>query len=203
MRIAPRERLILLVVGLFVLLAAVAVLLVWPQYQKQKSLDAQIAAAELQLKTSQTLLAQRQEIKNRSASTDAQWLRLASLVPENPDLPSLIIELQDAAFASGVQIIAMAPADPVESADKSYVLVPLEVRVEGTWADTVDYMKRVNELNRGLREVSFLAAVAPAGTGDPVLPNYSVSTTILLHSYMIPALTGTAPTATPAPATPQ
>ena len=83
MKIAPRERLILLIVGLLVLLAALAVLLVWPQYQKQKSLDAQIAAAEQQLKTSQTLLAQRQEIKNRAASTDAQWLRLASLVPEN------------------------------------------------------------------------------------------------------------------------
>jgi Tfp pilus assembly protein PilO len=202
MKIAPRERLILLIVGLFVLLAAVAILVVWPQYQKQKSLDAQITAAEQQLKTSQALLAQRQEIKNRAASTDAQWLRLASLVPETPDLPSLIIELQDAAFASGVQIIAMAPADPAESADKAYVLIPLEVRVQGTWADTVDYMKSINKLDRGLRSASFLSAVAPAGTGDPVLPNYAVSTTIMLQSYMIPASTGKAPTAAPAPATP-
>ena len=131
MKIGPREQLILVIVGLFVVLVAVAALLVWPQYQKQKSLDDQIAAAEQQLQTSKTLLAQRQEIKNRAAATDAQWLRLASLVPENPDLPSLIIELQDVAFASGVQIVGMTPAEPSESADKTYVIIPLEVSHPG------------------------------------------------------------------------
>jgi hypothetical protein len=63
-------------------------------------------------------------------------------------------------------------------------------------------MKSINKLNRGLRAASFLSAVAPAGTGDPVLPNYSVSTTIQLQSYMIPASTSQVPTAAPAPATP-
>ena len=181
MKIAPRERLILLIVGLFVLLAALAVLLVWPQYQKQKSLDAQIATAEQQLQTSQTLLAQRQEIKNRAASTDAQWLRLASLVPETPDLPvahhraaGCGLRVRRADHRHGVQPTRRrAPT-------RAYVLIPLEVRIQGTWADTVDYLKSINKLNRGLRAASFTAAVAPAGTGDPVLPNYSVSTTILL-----------------------
>ncbi len=86
----------------------------------------------------------------------------------------------------------MAPADPAESADKTYVLIPLEVRIQGTWADTVDYLKSINKLNRGLRAVELHSPLSrPAGTGDPVLPNYSESTTILLQSYMIPASTGT------------
>jgi type IV pilus assembly protein PilO len=202
MKIGPREQLILVIVGLLVALALVAALFVWPQFQKQKELDAQIATAEQQLQTSKTLLAQRQQIKNRTAATDAQWLRLASLVPENPDLPSLIIEIQDVAFASGVQISSITPGQPVQSADKSFVVIPLKVNVAGTWADTVDYLKNLNKLTRGIREVGFTANVAPPTTGDPVLPNYSVTTPIELEAYTIPvsASGSAAPAPTPAPA---
>ncbi|MEI8081935.1 MAG: type 4a pilus biogenesis protein PilO [Actinomycetes bacterium] len=197
MKIGPREQVILVIVGLLVVLVAVAALLVWPQYQKQKALDVQIATAEQQLKTAQTLLAQRQEIKNRTAVTDAQWLKLAALVPQNPDLPSLIIELQDAAFASGVQIVSIAPSDPTNTG--GHWTIPLEIRFVGTWADTVDYMKSINKLNRGLREVSFVTATAPEKTGDPLLPYYSVSTTVKLSAYMIKAAESSA---TPTPAAP-
>jgi Tfp pilus assembly protein PilO len=200
-KIGPREQIILTIVGLLAVLVAIAVLLVWPQVKKQKSLDGQITVAEQQLSTAQALLAQRQEIKNRTAMTDAQWLKLASMVPENPDLPSLIIELQDAAFASGVQVVAIAPSDPAPSADGSYLSVPLEIRVLGTWADTVDFMKSINKLSRGLREVSCSAAVAPIDSGNPILPNYSVATALKLEAYMIPPAS-TAATAAPAPATP-
>jgi type IV pilus assembly protein PilO len=206
MKIGPREQLILVVVGLFVLLAAIAALLVWPQYQKQQSLDAQIAAAETQLQTSKTLLAQRQQIKNRTAATDAQWLQLATLVPENPDLPSLIIEIQDVAFASGVQINAITPAEPAASADKSYVVVPLQVGIVGTWADTVDFLKNLNKLNRGIREVSYTSTVAQVGTGNPILPDYSVTTQTQLEAYTIPlsaagaSVSATTPAAPAAPA---
>lgn len=202
MKIGPREQFILVIVGLLVVLVVVVALLVWPQYQKQKSLDAQIATAEQQLETSKSLLAQRQEIKNRTAATDAQWLELASLVPQNPDLPSLIIDIQDLAFASGVQIVGITPNELTQSADKTYVIIPLQVSILGTWADTVDYLKRLVELNRGLREMNFTAAIAPADSGEPVLPDYSNSTTILLEAYMIPASAGTAAPAVPATATP-
>ena len=196
MKIGPREQLILLIVGLLVALVAVAALLVWPQYQKQKSMDAQIATAEQQLKSSQTILSQRQEIKNRTSLTDAQWLKLSTLVPESPDLPALIIELQDAAFNSGVQMSAITPAEPIPSGD--YVSVPLEIRIDGTWADTVHFLKSINNLNRGIREASFSSSVAPKATGDPALPYYSVSTSIQMQAYVIPAVAASAPATAPA-----
>ncbi|MEI7815133.1 MAG: type 4a pilus biogenesis protein PilO [Coriobacteriia bacterium] len=202
MKIGPREQLILVIVGLFVVLAAIAALLVWPQYQKQRLLDGQIASAEQRLSASRALLSQRQEIKNRTSATSAQWLELASLVPENPDLPSLIIDLQDAAFASGVQIFDITPAEPTVAAD--YVTIPLDISIRGTWADTVDFTKSVVKLNRGLREESFSAKLAGVDAGDPTLPHYSVETVIKLQAYTIPASSGatTAPPAAPAPATP-
>jgi len=207
MKIGPREQLILVIVGLLVLVAAAAALAVWPQYQKQKSLDAQIAAAEQQLQSAKSLLTQRQQIKSRTAATDAQWLKLSSLVPENPDLPSLIIDIQDVAFASGVQIVSITPADPAPSADNTYVSIPLQVSISGTWADTIDYLKNLNELNRGIRETNFTASVVPASLpqpGQPVLPNYSVSTQMQLEAYTIPtsAESSPPPASAPAPAAP-
>lgn len=202
MKIGPREQLILVVVGLIVALAAVAALLVWPQYQKQRSLDAQLTAAEQELSVSRSLLAQRQEIKNRAAMTDAKWLRLASLVPENPDLPSLIIELQDAAFASGVQIVALNPSDPILSVDKTHVVIELSVNIHGTWADTVDFLKRINNLERGLREVGFTAGVMTQPSTGPLFPAYSEATTVRLEAYTIPPSASASSTAAPAPAAP-
>jgi Tfp pilus assembly protein PilO len=203
MKIGPREQLILVIVGLLVVVAAAAALAVWPQYQKQKALDVQIAAGEQELQSAKSLLAQRQQIKNRTAATDAQWLKLSSLVPENPDLPSLIIDIQDVAFASGVQIVSITPADPAPSADNAYVSIPLQVSIIGTWADTIDYLKSLNELNRGIRESNFtasIAAVAPPQAGQPAIPDYSVSTQIQLEAYTIPASAESSPSAAPAPA---
>jgi len=201
MKIGPREQLILVIVGLVVALAAAAALLVWPQFQKQESLDSQVAAAEQELSAAKSLLGQRQEIKNRAAVTDAKWLRLSSLVPENPDLPSLIIELQDAAFASGVQIVALNPVEPVVSVDKTYVIIEISVITRGTWADTVDFLKRVNKLERGLREVNFTSTVLAQPATGPLFPAYSQTTTVKLEAYMIPPTASATPTATPAPAT--
>ena len=202
MKIGPREQLILVVVGLIVALAAVAALLVWPQFQKQQALDAQLTIAEQELSVSRSLLAQRQEIKNRAAMTDAKWLRLASLVPENPELPSLIIELQDAAFASGVQIVALSPTEPVLSVDKTYVIIALSVNIRGTWADTVDFLKRINNLERGLREFSFSSSVLTQPSSGPLFPAYSEATTVRLEAYVIPANASATSPAAPAPAAP-
>lgn len=201
MKIAPREQLILVAVGLAVVILAVVFLLVWPQYQKGKQLDVQITSAEQQLASAQTLLAQRQQIKNRVAATDAKWLRLASLVPEYPDLPSLIIDLQDTAFASGVQLIGVVPAVPVLSEDKTYFRVPMQITIHGTWADTVHYLKSIAKLDRGVREVQFTSSVKN-GIGNPALPSYSEESVIELEAYVIPIGTAAAPAAAPAPAAP-
>jgi len=204
MKIGPREQLILLIVGLAVALAAVTALLVWPQYKRQKSLDAQVVAAEQQLSAAKSLLGQRQQIKNRAAVTDAKWLRLASLVPESPDLPSLIIELQDAAFASGVQIVGVTPVEPVVSASKTYVVIEMSLITRGTWADTVDFLKRINRLERGLREVNFSVSVLTQPANGPLYPAYSENMTVKLEAYMIPpsASASATPAAAAAPAAP-
>jgi type IV pilus assembly protein PilO len=202
MKIGPREQIILSVAAVVIVLLAIGAFLVWPQVQQLGALDTKITAARSDVAASQALLAVRMQSKDRASETDAQWLRLSNLVPDGPDLPSLIVELQDAAFASGVQLISVTPSTVKPSA--AYYTLPVQVQVIGTWADTVDYLQRLYKLNRGIRIKSSSSNRTTNSEQetkeDMPLPEYAVLSTIIFEAYMIPS---TNPTATaPAPAAP-
>lgn len=192
MRIAPRTRFILTIVAMVLLLLVVAAVVVWPQYKALGAMDAKIAVADQEVALQKTRLAQRQEIKNRASQTDAKWLRLASEVPESADLPSLIIELQDLAFSTGVQLTAITPQQPAASKDGTYWSVPIKIVVIGTWSDSVEFLQRLNKIERGLRTVDVKTTLYTGAFANPALPNYAVSNEVDIQAYLIP------PAATPA-----
>jgi len=205
MKIAPREQFILTVVGCVLLVVVLVALLIYPSFKNLATLDSQITQAQSDVSVAKSLLAQRQGIKDRSSQTDAKWLTLANQVPDSPDLPSLIIELQDAAFDSGVQLIAVTPGEPTTLGE--YASVPLTIEILGTWADTVDYLQRIDKLSRGLRTLMVSSVVTENSTqstrANATLPAYFEDTKLSLEAYMIPVSSGTTPTApVPAPAGP-
>ena len=205
MKIGPREQIILAIVGVVLVVVAIGAFLVWPQVQQLGAIDGQIATARADVASAQAMLQTVEQSKARASDTDAKWMRLANLVPDGPDLPSLIVELQDAAFASGVQLLGVTPSNPVGNG--SYYTVPIQVQVIGTWSDTVDYLQRLPKFNRGLRVVESSTARttndAVKAQANATLPEYAESTTIKLEAYMIPVAAPATPTppAANAPAT--
>jgi len=198
MKIGPREQIIIAGVGIAVVIAVLVVVLLLPQFQQRSSLDAQISSANTESNQQKAQLSTLEESKSRAAETDAHWLRLENLVPENPDLPSLIVELQDTAFASGVQVLGVTPSAPTSGA--KYYAIPIKVDIAGTWADTVDFLQRVYKLNRGVRLVSSTSNVTNntslASQENAAVPDYSEMTSIELEAYMIPASSTASSTAT-------
>lgn len=203
MKIAPREQFILTVVAAVLVVIVMIAVLVYPSYKSLGSLDAQIDTANQEVSTAKTLLAQRQGIKDRSSQTDAKWLTLANQVPDNPDLPALIIELQDAAFDSGVQLVAVNPAKPTNMG--TYATVPVDIEVLGTWEDTVYYLQRIAKLGRALR-ISVITSnvtdnTTQASRENAPLPDYFEASILSLEAYMIPSSSATSTTSVvPAPA---
>ncbi|HEY5539976.1 MAG TPA: type 4a pilus biogenesis protein PilO [Coriobacteriia bacterium] len=207
MRFGPREQIIVSVVAVLVVLAAIGAFLVWPQVQELGKIDAQISAARTDVASAQAQLQTLEESKARASETDAAWLRLANLVPDAPDLPSLIVELQDGAFDSGVQLLGVTPSNPV--ATSQYYSIPIQVEIVGSWSDTVDYLQRLMKFNRGLRVIESSTTRVNnsdmVGKENATVPDYSEHTVIKLEAYMIQASassSATAPAAT-APATGQ
>ncbi len=201
MKISPRDRLIFTIAGAALLVLALIALLLYPQFRQLSALNAQVVEAQAQADAAKLQLDERRGFKDRAIETNAKWLRLMNQVPDTPDLPSLIIELQDIAFASGVQLVAVQPADIVPL--DTYTAVPVSVEILGSWADTVDYLQSLPKLDRGVRlnsvNVTVVGSAAELTRRDAKLPSYAVDTKINMQAYLIPtadAPVSAAPTST-------
>lgn len=203
MKLSPRYTLILTAVGILLAVVILAVVLVLPQFGRLAEVETQISTSQQQADEAQALLEQRQAAKRDAAATDAQLLELAAALPENPDLPSLIIELQDVAYECNVQLRLVEP-QPMTSGD-GFVSVPLGLRIWGNWADSVEFIQRLQKLTRQVRVVDMTTDVLGEGdliVGVEQLDPYSVESQIVLETYVIPSANATGTAVPPAPAAP-
>jgi Tfp pilus assembly protein PilO len=205
MKISPRDRLILTGVVLAIVALLAGALLIVPQVQQLQSLSADAEQANKDYQEAKALLQQRQDMKDNAAATDTEYLRLANQVPESPELPSLIIELQDNALQAGVKFESLRPADPQSSLDtqqsdasaetaptqggEEYVVIPLTMGVQGTWSDTIDFMSRLQKMTRALRTVEFSSGTdTPGGAESEDITSDAVNefTNFKLEAYCYP-----------------
>lgn len=194
MNLSPRNRLIVVAVVAAAVVVALAVALVMPQITQLGAVGARIKTAEDASNSAGALLEQRRQVRSQAALTDAKLIQLAVAVPENPDLPSLIIDLQDTAYDSGVVIMSVQPADPVFTEGAAYVGLPITAEIWGTWSDTVDFLQQLQRMERELRTAGFTVEVLPvpedevdSAAGLTYPPYYQVRSTIRLTAYVIPA----------------
>ncbi len=192
MNLSPRNRLILTIALVVVVAIVLAVVLIYPQVNKLRELDVQIAQAQSEIDQAQGLLEQRQAIKNQASQTDAALLKLSNEVPENPELPSLIIELQDTANEAGVEFRTLTPLEPEPRT--GYSAIGLQMDVTGGWADAIDFMQRLNKLTRQVRIVGYTATPIAAEETE----NVRLQLSFKLEVYTV--ATSGASNAPPAPA---
>jgi len=199
---APMKRLsaqmqMYIAIGVIVLAAlAVIVLAIVPKFQESQNVRDQIATAEMNLSTAQALLARRQSVKAQAAATEVELMQIANQLPDSPQLPSVIIELQDAANAAGVELPSISVsgvenAPPAEDgSSQPFHVLPLTVEYTGQWVDIIDFGRRLGQLERGVR-VKSTTYTYVAETED-VKAHIKASGTI--EVYMMPG----ASTSTPA-----
>ena len=203
MKLSPRNKLIAVAVGAAVVVILLFGVLVIPSIGKMNDLGTQIDAAEQEAQTASALLDQRREVKDAASVTDATLIQLNNAVPQNPELPSLIIELQDVAYSTGVSLRVVTPAEPVQDEGEEFVTIPVAIEIWGTWADTVDYLQQLSKLSRQLRiaefESTLLDESSATDAGIKLPPYYQVATTANLEVYVIPESTDST-TSVPAPA---
>jgi len=194
MNLSPRVKLVLTgVVTLLVVVLAAAALIV-PQVTHIMNLQSQTEKASDELAQARNLLSARQGTKKNAVFVDASSLELISAVPENPDLPSLIIELQDKAYENKVQLREIQPENPV--ANEGFSTIPIRMTIWGTWQNTVNFVQGLPKLGRQIRIVSVRVGILgeEAGKNDAVTKieeKYSVKTDLIIETYIIPSEGGT------------
>lgn len=202
MNLSPRNKLIMVAVGLVVVVGLLVALLVVPQFGKIADMESRISDADARAEQARALLSRRQEAKANAAFTDAALLELSASVPESPDLPSLLIELQDLAYENNVILQSVRPSDLTDSGS-GFLAVPLEIRVRGSWAENVEFVQALNTLVRQIRVLTVttnLLSDAELSEGVVTFDPYAVETKVIVETYVIPALSRpSTSTAVPAP----
>jgi Tfp pilus assembly protein PilO len=133
---ANRQQLILVIglVALGVVVAVAGVLLaVLPQRSHVRKLDAQIATAQTKLATL------RAESHHGPLIRAAQLYQLARAMPNNTDMPGLILDLSRAAQDSRVTLLSVGPGQAIVQPDGSSGL-PLKVTISGSWNDITAFL---------------------------------------------------------------
>lgn len=158
----------LIAIGLIVVVAiAVVVLGILPLFQEAALVSDDIMSAEMELSTAKTLLARRQEAKAQAVLTEVDLMRIANQVPDSPQLPSLIVELQSVANDSGVTLVSISVGGVevlevgADGVVPMYNRLPITIEYTGAWTELIDFNRRISRLQRGVRVRSTNFAYVP------------------------------------------
>jgi hypothetical protein len=139
----PSQKALAAVIGAMMLLAAVAAffLLISPQRSKAAELAKQAETTREELSTRRAMaLAARQSEPIRVADL----FRLTKAMPNEVDMPSVILELNRIARDSGIRFDSITPQAP--AAGTGYQVVPINLVFQGNYFELADFLFRMRNL---------------------------------------------------------
>lgn len=202
--LSARNQLVIAVVVLVLAAVAATVFVVVPQFTQASEVDAQIEAERANLAAAKALVERRQSAKAQSAQNEVELMRIANQIPDAPQLPSVIIDLQDVANASGLEFPQITVGDMTPGKDAqgqetaAYSALPITLVLRGEWADLIEYYRKIDKLDRGVRITSSSFTYVPeTDTSDAyVQANIVLEVYVMAASSEPPASSG-ATSATP------
>ncbi len=126
--------LILALVGYF--------LLIKPKQDAAGRLSDEIATLETQLAVA--MAAQRQPQGDGSTIKVADVFRVTKAMPDDDDMPGIILELNAVASASGIEFVSIAPQSA--AVRSGYTALPINLAFEGNYYDLTDFLFRIRNL---------------------------------------------------------
>ncbi len=177
----------MIIVGALIVVAAALVVafVIMPMFTTLADLQTQRTAAEARTTAATDVLNTLRAAKGRAAVTEAELLQIGTQMPDSPQLPSLIIELQDIANASGVKVTSMAPGQPTPAGGGQYTEISMSTQVTAEWDDLLDYLKRLDHSTRLLR-VSNLTVNPPASAATTsTAASTALQVTMTMKAYVI------------------
>jgi len=202
MKMTSLQKMIAVVVLIVGLAAAVVAFVILPQFAQLADLQQQKTDAEARSAQAAIVLETLRGAKGRAAVTEAELLKIGTQMPDSPQLPALIMELQDIANTSGVKVSSLSPGQPTIAAGGQYTEISMSEAVTAEWDDLLDYLKRVDRSTRLLR-VTSVSITPPASTNDTSTAAVTALTvSVTMKAYVIGANGAVSSAANPPAGTP-
>src|SRR5215204_7459574 len=144
-----RNMLILGALGLVLIVIAFYFLLLGPllgrlDEQAQAREDKQIQLAQLQQEVNEL-----EEVRRNSPEIERQLLELNKRIPTQPEIPTLVVQIEEIAKAAGVTQLAIEPGTPgPPPGGGDYQAVPVTMTFNGTYDEMQDFLLRTRNLAR-------------------------------------------------------
>jgi Tfp pilus assembly protein PilO len=189
-----------------VMVAAVAYMVVIrPKRAEAGRLDEQIA--EMQTKVSAARLASRPQKADTTIKV-ADVFEVSKAMPDNADMPGIILDLNSVAEATGIKFLSIQPAAPTPKT--GYSAIEITLTFEGNYFDLTDFLFRLRNLVtvRDGHLVSsgrlFTLDTLSMKEGKNGFPDINAGLTVSAYVYgapdsAAPAVTPPAPTTEPPP----
>lgn len=192
LKLSSRDMMIVAVLAIVAVAALIVAFLIVPRFSEVGQLNSRIGQADQQVRDAQNTLARRQDAKAAAAKTQSDLLLLNNEMPDTPELPTLIIELQDTANEAGLDFLSVSPKEP--TTDSGFAKIQLDLSVTGQWADHIEYMRRLAKLDRQLRilKITFASSGTSSGTSSATeAASTDLRADITIEVYMLSTGQGT------------
>lgn len=120
--------------------------LIVPQRQQLIELEVQQNSEVQKLKQIDDFVQEHPNQEDYLAELDGRIVQLNALLPSNPDVGDFVIELQQAAYSSQVEVFHISPKTYLNK--NGYYEIPIEVGVRGHFFNIVEFIKRSESLAR-------------------------------------------------------
>ncbi len=135
-----------LVAGAAILIVAVVGYMVGvkPKRAELQKLDDEIAALQTQISAATRLSAAPADAGDAPAIRVADLVALAKAMPDELDMPGIILELSSAASAAGVEFTAIQPG--TATAGAGYLVAPVTLTFQGSYYELTELLYRLRTL---------------------------------------------------------
>ncbi len=144
-----RNILILGMLILIVLIVGYYFLLLSPIWTRHDEAVQERSDKESQLSDLQQQVSQLEQAQKDAPTTERQLLELSKRIPTQPEIPTLVVQVEEIADASGVTQISLVPGaagPPPGGGDFS--VVPITMSFEGTYDQLQNFLLRTRNLAR-------------------------------------------------------
>ncbi len=200
-KLTPKQTVIAAGVGFGVVALAFILLFLVPQIISMGAYRAEELTARNELEVAKTKLKELEDIKKISRKTESELLRQQRRTPEEAELPSMLIQIEEISKKAGLTLVSVKPATPIQKQD--YQDVPVDIQVKGFFYPLLDLIYRMEKLPR-LVQITTIEVKE-----DPTEKLPSIQADMKAHIYVLtPGLkptggTGGGGTATPGAAATQ
>lgn len=151
---------VLVVVGFYFLLLGPLMSTLDEKAQERDDKEAQLASLQQEV-------AELEAARENAPEIERQLLELSKRIPEQPEVPTLVVQIEEIAEASGVTQVSIVPGDPGPApGGGAFSVLPVTMSFEGTYEELQNFLFRTRNLARlvTVNQVSY-CRIEPLGAG--------------------------------------